>query len=441
MAQAIGIDVTRLFSIAFALGSGLAAFGGAIGFAILPLEPLYPFKYLALVLVIVALSGFGNVKASAAVAVLVGRRRYRRPPIVPGVRRLHHLHRSGRAHAVARSRAVRPARGMSKDARSELLSRDALRPAEVAPWLIAAAAFFIFPSYLPLGTTALIMALFALSLDIAMGFAGIVTLGHALFFGLGAYAAGLLALAGLARGDQRRDRGRPCRGAAGAMLGPLILRMTGLPLLMVTLALGVMAYEAANKATWLTGGDNGFDGITITPLFGVFPWSVYGRTGYLYALGWLFVLFWVTRRIIASPFGVALQGVRENRQRMALVGAPVLWHLVRAYVVSAFMAGVAGALSAQTTGFVGLQVLSLDNSTDVIVMLVLGGIGRLYGGLLGAPVYVLVKDFAAEWNPYHWMFVIGGLLIFVVRFARGGLLGMADVAIRWPAARRGQAAK
>jgi branched-chain amino acid transport system permease protein len=330
---------------------------------------------------------------------------------------------------------------MSQGARSELLSRDALRPAEVAPWLVAVAAFFLFPSYLLLGTTALIMALFALSLDIAMGFAGIVTLGHALFFGLGAYAAGLLALAGWTEAISGAIVAGLAAAVLALVLGPLILRLTGLSLLMVTLALGVIAYEAANKATWLTGGDNGLDGITIAPLFGVFRWSVYGRTGYLYALGWLFVLFWGARRLVASPFGVALQGVRENRQRMALVGAPVLWHLVRAYAVSAFMAGVAGALSAQTTGFVGLQVLSLDNSTDVIVMLVLGGIGRLYGGLVGAPVYVLVKDFAAEWNPYHWMFVIGGLLIFVVRFARGGLLGMADAAIRWPAARRGHAAK
>jgi branched-chain amino acid transport system permease protein len=134
--------------------------------------------------------------------------------------------------------------------------------------------------------------------------------------------------------------------------------------------------------------------------------------------------------LLASPFGVALQGIRENRERMTLIGAPVLGHLVRAYVISAFMDGVAGALSAQTTRFVGLAVFSLDNSADVMVMLVLGGIGRLYGGLIGAPIYVTIKDFAATWNPYHWMFVIGALLVVVVRFAQGGILGMVDLVIR-----------
>jgi branched-chain amino acid transport system permease protein len=225
--------------------------------------------------------------------------------------------------------------------------------------------------------------------------------------------------------------------AAAVVFGVPILRLRGLALLMVTLALGVIAYEVANQASWLTGGDNGLMGITIAPLLGVLHWSVYGQTAYLYALAWLFLLFWVARRLVSSPFGVALQGVRENHERMSLVGASVPGHLLRVFVVSAFMAGVAGAVLAQTAGLVGLQVFSIDNSVDVLVMLVLGGIGRLYGALLGAAVYVVLKDFAAEWNPYHWMFVVGGLLVIVVRFAEGGLLGMADRAAAWARHRLG----
>jgi branched-chain amino acid transport system permease protein len=199
---------------------------------------------------------------------------------------------------------------------------------------------------------------------------------------------------------------------------------------MVTLGIGAIVYEAANKAVWLTGGDNGLPGVTLAPLFGVFRWSVLGQTGYLYALGWLLVLFYLCRRIVASPFGMALQGVRENPQRMRLLGAPVLRHLVTGYAIAATMAGIAGALSAQTNAFVGLEVLNLNTSIDGLVMLVLGGVGRLYGGLVGAPLYMFVQHFAQQWNPYYWMFLIGGLLIVIVRFSRGGLLGLVDDLMR-----------
>jgi branched-chain amino acid transport system permease protein len=109
---------------------------------------------------------------------------------------------------------------------------------------------------------------------------------------------------------------------------------------------------------------------------------------------------------------------------------------VQIYVISGFMAGVAGALSTQTTKFVGLPVFSLDTSVGALVMLVLGGAGRLYGGLLGAPIYLVVHHIASQWNPYHWMFIIGALLAVVVMFARGGVLGVADTLLTWAARRR-----
>ena len=146
-------------------------------------------------------------------------------------------------------------------------------------------------------------------------------------------------------------------------------------------------------------------------------------------------MFLLARAVVASPFGVALQGIRDNSLRMRLIGTPVLGNLVRIYIVSGFIAGVAGALSAQTTKFVGLSVISLDNSVSALVMLVLGGVGRLYGGLIGAPVYMIVHHFASQWNPYHWMFIIGGLLAVVVMFARGGILGMIDSVMAWLARR------
>ena len=311
-----------------------------------------------------------------------------------------------------------------------------MRATEALFWLFAAAAFFLFPSHLPLATSCLVMALFAASLDLALGYAGIITLGHALHFGVGAYAAGLIAIAGLREATSGALLAGICSAAVGAIVGPLILRFTGIALIMVTLAFGVIAHEAANKATWLTGGHDGLQGVQLDPLLGLFHWSVYGQTGYLYALVWVFVLMMVLRTVIASPFGVALQGIRENPVRMKLIGAPVRSYLNRAYILSAFIAGIAGALSAQTNRFVALDVLSVNTSVEVLVMLVLGGSGRLYGGLIGATAYILVRHFAAEWNPYHWMFAIGLLLILVVKFGRGGLLGMAETLLAWATRRQ-----
>jgi branched-chain amino acid transport system permease protein len=431
MAQVVGINVRRLFSIAFALGCGLAALGGAIGYSVLPLEPLYPFKYLTLVLIVVTLSGFGNVKASAAAAIGVGIAdtacRYLLPEFGSVVIYLVLLVVVlWRARGTLANR-VHPLEGVLS---SDLLGRKRDRPYEFLFLALAVLTFFVFEDRLSFATSVLIMVLFALSLDFVLGFAGVVTLGHALFFGTGAYVAGLLALSGLTEAISGLLLAGMASALLAAVVGPLVLGLTGLPQIMATLALGAIGFEAANKATWLTGGDNGLQGIELAPLLGVFNWTVYGHTGYLYALAVLALGFWLLKRVIASSFGVSLQGIRENRQRMMVIGAPVLGHMVRAYAISAFIAGVAGALSAQTTRFVGLDVLSLTTSVDIMVMLTLGGVGRLYGALVGAPVYMTIHHLAAQWNPYHWMFVIGWLLIFVMRFARGGLIGMAGAMLR-----------
>ena len=430
MAQAVGIDVPRLFSIAFAMGSALAALGGALGAPLLPLEPLYPFKYLVLVLVIVALSGFGNVRATLFVAIFVGIVDTAARYFLPEIGGLHALCAADRPDRLATGWTARSQERPVTGAVSPFLLRHRLRPLEPVWWLLAIAYFFVFPEYLAVATSVLVMALFALSLDLLIGFAGVLSLGHAVSFGIGAYVCALINLAGWREPITGVLVGGAASGLFALVVGPLILRLKGLPFIMITLGIGAIFYEAANKAVWLTGGDNGLPGVTLDPLLGLFRWSIFGQTSYLYVLCWLLVLFYLARRIVASPFGVALQGIRENPERMRLIGAPVLRHLVMAYTIASAMAGIAGALSAQTNAFVGLEVLSLTTSIDGLVMLVLGGIGRLYGGLIGAPVYMFVQHFAQQWNPYYWMFLIGGLLIFIVRFSRGGLLGLLDSLLR-----------
>lgn len=306
---------------------------------------------------------------------------------------------------------------------SVTLLRYRFRWAEPLFWIAALFFFFFYPQYLAVGTTVLIMALFAVSYDLILGFGGVLTLGQSVFFGIGAYSAGLIAKFGWNEAVTGAIAAGTVAAAVAAALGPFVLRLTHLPLIMVTLGINIIVFEAGNKAGWLTGGDDGFTGFTMAPLLGVFRWSIFGHTKYLYALAWLFILFYAIRFIVSSNYGVALQGIRENADRMRLVGSPVLRHLVVAYVIAAFVAGIAGAVSAQTNIFVGLVVLSLDTTLDGLVMVVLGGIGTLYGSLIGAPVYLLVKHFAQQWNPVFWFLAIGALLIVVVRFGRGGILG------------------
>jgi branched-chain amino acid transport system permease protein len=292
--------------------------------------------------------------------------------------------------------------------------------------LLAGLCFILFPDYLSFATSVLATSIFVLSLDLVLGYAGVLTLGHALFFGFGAYAAGLISIYGWTEPISVALAAAAVGAVVALATGPFVLRLRDLPLLMVTLALGVLAYEAANKATWLTGGDDGLVGIDFKPVLGLFAWTLSSETAYVYALAWLLLCLYLARRVVNSPFGLAVIGVRENYRRMALLGAPVQKHLLRIYVTSGAMAALAGALSVETASFVGLSVFSVETSIAALVMLMVGGVGRLYGALIGTVVYMGVHHVAAQINPYHWMFVIGGLLIAVVMYARGGLLGLGE---------------
>ncbi len=319
---------------------------------------------------------------------------------------------------------------MSPLPRNSILSRHHLRWGELL-WLAGAVlTYFLFPQDLALGTSVLVMVLLVLSYDLLLGFAGVLSFGHAVFFGLGAFTSGWLALAGWTEPISAVLAGGLASALLAVLIGPFILRLAGLPLLMVTLALGVLIYEAAHKATRITGGDDGLPGIQFGPILGTFEWGLGGATSYVYVLTWLVILFIGMKRIVASPFGVILQGIRENPVRMRLVGNRVIPHLTVAYAISAAVAGMAGALFTQANAFVGLGVLALDTSVDVLVLLVVGGVGSLYGALVGAPVYMLLKHFSAQWNPFYWMFIIGTLLIAVVLMGRGGVLGLFMSALR-----------
>jgi len=302
-----------------------------------------------------------------------------------------------------------------------------IRWTEWLPWLAAIAVFFLLPEYLPLGARILVFMLFALSLDLILGYAGIITLGHSAFFGLGAYVAGILAAKfGITDPLLLLTAAALAAGVLGIATGAVILRTRGLAQLMLTLAIAAVCLEIANKATPITGGADGLSGIKIDPILGMFRFDLFGKTAYVYCLIALFCGWWLVRRIIYSPFGAALAGIRENEVRMHAIGVPVYRRLVIAYTVSAMIAGVAGALLTQTNQFVGLNVLGFERSGELLVMLVLGGVGRLYGTIVGPLVYMIAQDQLARQFPEYWYLGIGLILVLVVMFARGGILGMID---------------
>ncbi|HZE10899.1 MAG TPA: branched-chain amino acid ABC transporter permease [Burkholderiales bacterium] len=302
-----------------------------------------------------------------------------------------------------------------------------IRWIEVLPWIVAIAAFFVLPEYLSLGARILIYILYALSLDLIVGYAGIITLGHSAYFGLGAYAAGILAAkAGISDPMLQLAAAAAAGALLGISTGAIILRTKGLTLLMLTLAITSVLLEIANKASSLTGGADGLSGVVVAPILWLFKFDIFGKTAYLYCLAVLLVGWWLVRKMIYSPFGTSLRGVRENSLRMHAIGAPVYWRLVLVYTLSATIAGVAGGLITQTNQFVGLNVLSFESAGELLVMLILGGVGRLYGAFVGPVVYLIAQDMLAKQFPEYWYFGIGTMLVLVVMFARGGILGIID---------------
>ena len=296
------------------------------------------------------------------------------------------------------------------------------RPLEYAAWLAALLPFVLAPAYLSLASQVAITALFALSLDLLVGYAGLVSLGHAAFFGVGAYTAGLIAKHYWAEPLSGLLFGAALAGVLGYAMSHVVVRFRHLALIMLTLGFGLLLHEAANSASAITGGADGLQGFKVPSVLG-FKFDLYGRVAYAYSLAVLFLCFLFCRRIIHSPFGLALRGIRENATRMPAIGAASQAHLRKAYTLSAVVAGIAGALLTQTTSTVSLEVLSFGRSADVLVILILGGAGRLYGGILGAVIYMVARDQFSGINPQFWYFWIGLLLVAVVTFLPNGILG------------------
>jgi branched-chain amino acid transport system permease protein len=292
---------------------------------------------------------------------------------------------------------------------------------EVLFWLALLGIWFIPGANLTLLTQCVIWGLFALGLDVLLGYRGIPSLGHAAFLGLGAYVAGFLGKYGVPYPLVQLLAAAVAAGLLGLAVGRFIVGLTGVGLLTITLGLNLILYSVVERASF-TGGNDGLQGIVINPILGLFTFDYFGQTGYLYAVVISFLVVLVIRALVKGPYGLSLEGARENSRRMIALGAPIQADAVKALTLSAIISGMAGALITQTTQFASPEVLSFQRSADVLVILVIGGLGRLYGGFIGAFLFLYLRDYLATVNPVYWYFWIGLLLVVLMCFFRGGIL-------------------
>jgi branched-chain amino acid transport system permease protein len=312
--------------------------------------------------------------------------------------------------------------GSAASWRAALMAGARWRPQEYALWALLFALPAILSSRGSLINEIAILALFAMSLDLILGYTGIVSLGHAAFFGFGSYAAALFAKHVMPDPVIGLLAATALTAALGAISSVTILRGTDLTRLMVTLGAAMLLLELANKLDWLTGGADGLQGVVLGPVLGKFDFDLYGHTAAWYSLTVTLLLFILMRRLVRSPFGATLMAIRDNRLRASAIGIPTVRHLSLVYTVAAAVAGASGALLAQTTGFASLDVFHFDRSANVMLMLVIGGIGWLYGGVFGAIVFKLLQDWLSAVTPQYWMFWIGLILVLLVLVGRERLL-------------------
>jgi branched-chain amino acid transport system permease protein len=292
--------------------------------------------------------------------------------------------------------------------------------------LCAIGSYFLFPDYLALMTQIMILAIFALSYDLLQGHTGIVSLGHAAFFGLGAYSAALLARAGVAEPMVALVAAGLISAAVALVLSPIVARGNDLTRLLVTLGVGSLLFEAANRARDLTGGADGLSDFEFGPLLGVFEFDFLGHTAFMYSFAVLVLVYAAMLRITTSPFGLALTGVRENTTRMRAIGAPTARHIAVSYMLSGAIAGLGGALLAETSRFASLDMLGFDRSAEVMMVATLGGTGTIHGVVIGAAAFGYVKDALSTINPKYWHLALGLVLMASVLLMRGGIAGALD---------------
>lgn len=315
------------------------------------------------------------------------------------------------------------------------LRRDAIGVVVIAT--VAFAMFRVFPDNLSFLSGMIATMLLVISLDLVTGIGGVATLGHSALFGAGAYAAGIAASNGITEPVTLLVIGLAGGGVAGLFTGAIILRTHGLPQLVLSIALVQLAHELVNKASSITGGSDGLTGIFVDPLFGRFEFDLWGVTAYWLSVIVLIGVVICARRLICSPFGMLVRGLRQDRVRVAALGLAAYPAALKMYVISGTIAGLGGALMALSTQVVGLDSVSFTLSAESLVMLIVGGTGSIFGAVAGTFAYMWLEHMISAANPFHWLAIMGALLIAVVLFAPRGLYGSVTEYLRKRASAKG----
>lgn len=279
------------------------------------------------------------------------------------------------------------------------------------------------PFYTDLGRRMMILAIGALSLNLIMGYGGMISFGHAVYIGIGAYVVGICAEHELVSGFIQWPLALAASALFALIFGAISLRTRGVYFIMITLALAQMMYFLGVSLDRY-GGDDGLPLAEPSDFSGLVDLS--DKTSlYFLVFTLLIVCLWISHRLVNSRFGMVIQGARSNEARMEAIGFPTYRYKLTAFVIAGTMAGLAGALLANHTDFVNPDMMHWTRSGDLIIMVLLGGMGSLIGPIVGALVFILLEELLSGVTEY-WQLIFGPLLILVVLFARGGLLGFLE---------------
>ncbi|MGX1100325.1 ABC-type branched-subunit amino acid transport system permease subunit [Amorphus sp. MBR-141] len=430
MAMSLGIRTERIYSLTFALSVALGALGGIFGAELMPIEPHYALRYMVILLVVVSLGGAGSIGGALLATLFLSFVQTAGKYLLPGYGDILFY------AAVILCVLVFPHGLLGRKtphAHVPTPATDISAPSRRTGYILVAAIVVIaliahnqFPTYAGFFSRIISLSLLAISLDLVVGFCGIATLGQATFYGVGAYAAGILAVRlGITDPVAMMAGGAAFGALSGVLFGAIVVRASGLAQLVLTVAIVELVNTAANKLTWLTGGSDGLAGVSAGPLFGVFAFDFRGHTGFYLSLAVLAIVLVLLVTLVNAPFGLLCRAIKGDQVRVESMGGSVRGSLVSMFAVSGAVAGIGGALVAINTSVVGLDSLTFTRSAEVFVMLIVGGAGTLFGAVAGTVLYLFAEHSIAVLNPFHWLIAIGGLLIVMVFALPTGLQGIA----------------
>jgi branched-chain amino acid transport system permease protein len=426
MAAGLGANIPVLFTGIFGAGVALAALGGVAAGPVIGLYPGMDTEILIPALIVIVIGGMGSLRGAFVGSLLIGEADTFGKAYLPGMalfliylvmlivlllrpQGLFGIKYSG----VSAAPTVIAASAPPTTAQTQLLG------------VLAVVALLAFPFVLLDYTRTLIaeifiFAIFAMSLDILVGYTGLMSLGHAAFFGLGAYTVAILGVLFGMNAWLGVAAGVTIAAAGAAAIGFFCVRTSGIPFLMLTLAFSQLVFSAALKWRNLTGGS---DGLAIFEKPSFLGWGLSNSLAmYFMTLAFFLLCYWGLRRLINAPLGHIFVGIRENEPRMLAIGYATSSYKLLSFTIAGALAGLAGGLYAIFNGFISPDAVYWTASGDILIMVMLGGAGTLTGPVIGTAIFLLMKNLVSSYSE-HWMLIIGVVFISCVMFFPGGIWG------------------